>query len=138
MVGDPIADMLTRIRNAGKAKHPSVSMPSSKIKIKLAEKLKEQGYIENFEFIKDSNQGVLKIFLRYYNTGSKDFIVGSHSILNIERVSKQGRRVYWKCKDIKSINNGLGVTILSTSKGIMTDKQAKKEKLGGEVLCNVW
>ena len=138
MVTDPIADMLTRIRNSGKAKHLSVSMPSSKIKIDIARVLKEQGYVKDYEFIEDNKQGVLKIFLKYYGVTNNKYDIGQHTIKEIERISKLGRRVYSKSKDIKSVYNGLGISIISTSKGIKTDKEAKAEKLGGEILCSIW
>jgi len=130
-MSDPIADMLTRIRNAGKAKFNSVDIPGANLKIELAEVLKNEGYIKNYKFIKDGKQGVLRIYLKY----GKD---NSHVILRLERVSKPSRRVYVGSKDIKSVYNGLGIAVLSTSKGIMTDKRARKENIGGEIICNIW
>jgi small subunit ribosomal protein S8 len=130
-MSDPIADMLTRIRNAGKAKFNSVDVPGSKLKIEIAKLLKNEGYIKNFKFIKDGKQGILRIYLKY----GKD---NSHVILSLDRVSKPSRRVYVKGKDIKPVYNGLGLSVLSTSKGIMTDKRARKEKIGGEIICNIW
>ncbi len=130
-ISDPIADMLTRIRNAAKAKFSSVDIPGSKLKISLAEVLKNQGFIKNYKFIKDSKQGVLRVYLKY-GSGQSNVIMG------IKRVSKPSRRVYSKSKDIKPILNGLGISILSTSKGMMTDKAARRENIGGEILCNVW
>lgn len=130
-ISDPIADMLTRIRNAAKAKFSSVDVPGSKIKIEVAKILKDEGFIRNFKFLKDGKQGILRIYLRY-GAGQSKVIYG------LERVSKPSRRVYLKSKDIKPIYNGMGIAILSTSKGVMTDKKARQEKLGGEVLCNVW
>jgi small subunit ribosomal protein S8 len=130
-ISDPIADMLTRIRNAAKAKFNSVDIPGSKLKMNLAEVLKNEGFIRNYKFIKDSKQGIVRIYLKYGN-GQSNIIMG------IKRVSKPGRRVYLKSKDVKPILNGLGLSILSTSKGIMTDKEARKENIGGEILCNVW
>lgn len=130
-ISDPIADMLTRIRNAGKAKFNSVDIPGSKLKTELAKVLKDEGYIRNYKFIKDNKQGILRLYLKYSEKGS-------HNILNLMRISKPSRRVYVKSKDIKSVYNGMGVTILSTSKGIITDKRARKENIGGEILCNVW
>lgn len=129
---DTIADMLTRIRNAGRSKFSSVEIPNSKIKTELAKTLKNEGYIRNYKLIHDGKQGILKIFLKYDGPGQ------THSICHIERVSKPGRRVYIKSKDIKSYLHGMGVTILTTSKGILTDKQAKKENVGGEVLLKIW
>ena len=128
---DPIADMLTRIRNAGKAKFNSVDIPGSKMKIELAKVLKEEGYIRNYKFLKDNQQGILRIYLKY-DPDQKP------SIYSLERVSKPSRRVYLKSKDIKPVYNGLGIAVLSTSRGIMTDKQARKENVGGEILCTVW
>lgn len=130
-ITDPLADMLTRIRNAGKAKHKSVDMPGSKIKIALADVMKNEGFIKNYKFIKDNKQGVLRIYLKYDNNEA-------HVIYGMERVSKPSRRTYVQSKEIKSVLNGLGISVLSTSKGLMTDSQARKEKLGGEVLCNIW
>jgi len=130
-MSDPIADMLTRIRNAEKAKFNSVDIPGSKLKIELAKVLKNEGFIRNYKFVKDSKQGVLRVYLKYAQ-GRSNVIVG------IERVSKPGRRVYVKSKNVKPVLNGMGITILSTSKGIMTDKIARRENLGGEILCNVW
>ncbi|TWI71636.1 SSU ribosomal protein S8P [Desulfobotulus alkaliphilus] len=128
---DPIADMLTRIRNGGKAKFASVDMPSSKIKLELARVLKEQGYVKNFKKVDDGKQGILRVYLKYTD-GQK------HVIYGIDRVSKPSCRTYAKTGEIKPVLNGLGIAILSTSKGILTDKQAKTENVGGEVLCNVW
>ena len=130
-MSDPVADMLTRIRNAGKAKFNSVDIPCSKLKVELAKVLKEEGYIRNFKFVKDDKQGILRVYLKYDKQQQ-------HVILNIDRVSKPSRRVYLKGKDVKPVYNGLGVAILSTSKGIMSDKHARKENVGGEVLCNIW
>lgn len=128
---DPIADMLTRIRNAGKAKHNSVDIPGSKLKTELARVLKEEGYIRNYKFMKDNKQGVLRVYLKY-GQGQQDAIYG------LKRISKPSRRVYLKCKEIKPVLNGMGVAILSTSNGIMTDKKARSENIGGEILCNIW
>ena len=130
-MSDPVADMLTRIRNAGKAKFNSVDIPGSKLKVEVAKVLKEEGYIRNFKFVKDDKQGILRIYLKYDKQQQ-------HVILNLDRVSKPSRRVYLKGKDVKPVYNGLGVAILSTSKGIMSDKSARKENVGGEVLCNIW
>jgi len=130
-MNDPIADMLTRIRNAGKAKFNSVDIPGSMLKIELAKVLKDEGFIKNYKFIKDSKQGILRIYLKY-DESQKSAIYG------IERVSKLSRRVYVKGKDIKPVLNGMGISILSTSKGVMTDQKARHENVGGEILCNVW
>jgi small subunit ribosomal protein S8 len=130
-ISDPIADMLTRIRNAAKAKFNSADIPASKLKTELARVLKDEGYIKNYKFIQDGKQGILRIYLKY-GPGQKATIYG------IERVSKPSRRVYTKSKDIKPVYNGMGISILSTSRGIMTDKMARQENVGGEVLCNIW
>jgi len=128
---DPLADMLTRIRNAGSAKHKSVDIPGSKLKTALADVMKNEGYIRNYKFIKDNKQGILRIYLKYDKNDA-------HVIFGIERVSKPSCRTYVPNKDIKSVLNGLGVSVLSTSKGLMTDRQARKENMGGEILCNIW
>lgn len=130
-MSDPLADMLTRIRNAGIAKHPSVDIPGSRMKTALANVLKEAGFIRNFKFIKDNKQGVLRIYLKYEQNDR-------HVIYGLERVSKPSRRVYVGTKDVKPVLNGLGVAILSTSRGLLTDKQAKQANVGGEILCNIW
>ena len=130
-MSDPISDLLTRIRNAIKAKFNSVDIPGSKVKIEIAKILKEEGYIKNYKFVKDGKQGILRVYLKYGPT-QESIIYG------LMRVSKPSRRVYVRSKDIKPVLNGLGVSILSTSKGIMSDKMAKKENVGGELLCNVW
>lgn len=130
-MSDPIADLLTRIRNAGKAKFNSVDIPGSKIKIELARVLKDEGFIRNYKFIKDKKQGILRIYLKY---DERD----THAIFGLRRVSKPSRRSYAKSKDIKPVLNGTGVAILSTSKGIMTDKKARALNVGGEILCNIW
>jgi len=130
-MNDPIADMLTRIRNAGKAKFNSVDIPGSKLKTELAKVLKSEGFIKNYKFINDSKQGTLRIYLKYDEN--------QHNVIfGIERVSKLSRRVYVKSKDILPVLNGMGISILSTSKGIMTDQKARQENIGGEVLCKVW
>jgi small subunit ribosomal protein S8 len=130
-MSDPIADLLTRIRNAGKAKFNSVDIPGAKIKIELARVLKDEGFIRNYKFIKDNKQGILRIYLKY---DKRD----THAIFGLTRVSKPSRRVYSKSKDIESVLNGTGIAILSTSKGIMTDKKARAADVGGEILCNIW
>jgi small subunit ribosomal protein S8 len=130
-MSDPIADMLTRIRNAGKAKFQTVDIPGSKLKVELAKILKNNGYIKNYKFVEDGKQGMLRLYLKYETSGS-------HVIYGLERVSKPSRRVYTQNKDIKPVYNGLGIAIISTSNGMMTDIQARNENLGGEILCNVW
>lgn len=131
-MSDPIADMLTRIRNAGRAKFPSVDIPASNQKVAMAKVMKEEGYIRNYKFVQDNKQGILRVFLKY------DTKNNTHAIYQIERVSKPSRRVYVQSKDIRPYLNGMGVALLSTSKGIMTDRQARKDNIGGEVLCRMW
>ena len=130
-ISDPIADMLTRIRNAVKAKFSSVDIPGSKLKVELAKILKDEGFIRNYKFLKDGKQGILRVYLRY-GTGQSNVIYG------LKRISKPSRRIYIKSKDIKPIYNGMGLSILSTSKGVMSDKTARQENVGGEILCNIW
>ncbi len=128
---DPMADMLTRIRNAGKARHKSVDIPGSKLKVSLAALMKNEGYIKNYKFIKDDKQGILRIYLKYDKNDN-------HVIDGIERASSPGRRVYVNSKEIKPVLNGLGIAVLTTSKGLKTDKQSRAENIGGEILCNIW
>jgi small subunit ribosomal protein S8 len=130
-MSDPLADMLTRIRNAGYAKHKSVDIPGSRIKNDLAGVLKQEGFIRNFKFIKDNKQGILRVYLKYDQNDR-------HVVYGVQRVSKPSRRVYVKSKDVKPVLNGLGISVLSTSVGLITDKQARKENVGGEVLCAIW
>ena len=128
-MSDPIADMLTRIRNAQMVEKVSVSMPSSKLKVAIATVLKDEGYIDNFEVKGEKAKPELEIVLRYY--------AGRPVIERIERVSRPGLRVYKASNDIPQVMNGLGVTIVSTSRGVMTDRKARSEGVGGEVLCYV-
>lgn len=130
-MSDPIADMLTRVRNAAKARFNSVDIPGSTLKIELAKLMKDEGYIRNYKFLKDGKQGILRIYLKY-GQGQESVIYG------LKRISKPSRRVYVKSKDVKSVMNGMGVAILSTSKGVMTDKKARSENVGGEILLNIW
>lgn len=130
-MSDPIADMLTIIRNGGKAGFAKVDIPGSKIKIELLRVLKKQGYIKDFKFLEDQTQGIIRVYLKYVSEGQP-------TIFGIERVSKPSCRVYSKSKQIKPVLNGLGISIVSTSKGLMTDKQAREANVGGEILCNVW
>lgn len=130
-ITDPIADMLTRIRNAGKAKFNSVDIPGSTLKAELARVMKEEGYIRNHKFIKDGKQGILRIYLKYADDQA-------HVIHELQRISKPSRRVYVGADDIRSVYNGMGVAVLSTSKGIMTDRQARKDHVGGEILCTIF
>ena len=128
---DPIADMLTRIRNGAKAKFSSVDIPGSTLKVELAKILKNEGFIRNYKFLKDGKQGILRVYLKY---GPEQ----SSVVYQLKRISKPSRRVYVKSKDIKPVYNGLGIAILSTSKGVMSDRTARREKVGGEVLCHIW
>ncbi len=128
---DPIADLLTRIRNAGTARHQKVDIPSSNVKVAIASVLKELGCIKNFKTISDDKQGTLRIYLKYDEENI-------HVINEINRVSTPGRRVYVKKDEIPTIKNGLGFAILSTSKGVMADIGAREAEVGGEVLCTVW
>jgi small subunit ribosomal protein S8 len=130
-VSDPIADMLTRIRNGAKARFNSVDVPGSKLKTEIAKILKDEGFIKNFKFLKDGKQGILRVYLKY-GSGQSEVVYG------LKRISKPGRRVYVKSDEIKPVYNGMGISILSTSRGIMTDKKARKENVGGEILCNIW
>ena len=130
MRSDPIADLLTRIRNASNAEHEKVDIPSSKLKVRIAELLKDEGFIKNFRVIEDNKQGVLRVYLKY--AGTEKIISG------IVRVSRPGRRIYVTKDKIPTILGGMGVAILSTSAGVMTDRQVKKQHLGGEVLAYVW
>ena len=130
-ITDPIADLLTRIRNASSAKHETVEVPASKMKKAIVEILFAEGYIKKYEVIDDERQGVIKIWLKYVE-GKKAVISG------IKRVSKPGLRVYANKEDMPRVLKGLGIAIVSTSKGIMTDKQARRENVGGEVLAFVW
>jgi small subunit ribosomal protein S8 len=128
---DPLADMLTRIRNAGMVKHASVDIPNSTLKVSVAENLKKEGYIDNFEVIDENLQGTLRIALKYDQDNKR-------VITNLRRVSKPGCRVYVKADKIPKVMSGLGVAIISTSKGVVTDREAREQGLGGEVLCEVW
>jgi len=128
---DPLADMLTRIRNASMAKHEKLDIPSSNIKVSLAKVLKNEGYIKNYKGIKDRRQGILRIYLKY-GPGNEPVIEG------IRRISKPGRRIYSPSEKIPKIRSGLGIMIISTSKGILTDREARKMRVGGELLCAVW
>lgn len=129
-VTDQIGDFITRIRNAGAAGHRTVESPHSKMKYAIAEILKDQGFVAECEEIKDEVQGKIVVTLRYYK--------GEPVIKEIKRISKPGRRVYSPVEKLPRVFNGLGIAIVSTSKGVMTDKQARKFNVGGEVLCSVW
>ena len=130
-ITDPIADMLTRIRNANSAKHDSVDVPASNMKKSIAQILVDEGYVKSFSVVDDGKQGIIRIQLKY---GANKTQV----IQGLRRVSKPGLRIYTGVEDMPQVMRGLGIAILSTSKGIMTDKQARKENIGGEVLAFVW
>jgi small subunit ribosomal protein S8 len=130
-MSDPIADMLTRIRNANTVRHETVEMPASKIKRQIAEILKSEGFIRDCEYIEDNKQGIIRIFLKYGPNNER-------VITGLKRISKPGLRVYTKASEIPRVLGGLGIAILSTSKGVMTDKQARQLNTGGEVICYVW
>lgn len=130
-VTDPIADMLTRIRNANRVKQEKVDIPSSKLKQEIARVLKEEGYISNYKNIVDRKQGILRIYLKY-SPNNKEVITG------LRRISKSSLRIYASKKKIPKVFRGLGIAIVSTSRGIMTDRQCRQSKIGGEVLCYVW
>jgi small subunit ribosomal protein S8 len=131
MMSDPIADLLTRIRNGSRAEHEKVDIPASRLKVRIAEILKAEGFIKNFRLIENPKQGTLRVYLKY-GAGNEKIISG------LVRVSKPGRRVYVGRDRIPSILGGMGVAILSTSRGVMTDREVRKQKLGGEVLAYVW
>ena len=128
---DPIADMLTRIRNANSAKHKTVDVPASKMKTAIAEILFKEGYIKSFELINNENQGIIRITLKYDEKGTR-------VIDGLKRISKPGLRVYASKEDLPQVLNGLGIAIISTSKGLKTDKEARELGVGGEVLAYVW
>ena len=129
-ISDVIADMLTRIRNANNAKHETVDVPASNMKKAIADILVNEGYVKSYTIIEDGKQGVIRITLKY---------IGKQKVLQgLRRVSKPGLRIYAGAEDMPKVMNGLGIAIVSTSKGIMTDKQARKEKVGGEVIAFVW
>ncbi len=130
-ITDSIADMLTRIRNADAAKHDTVSIPASNMKKAIAQILVDEGYVKGFKVIEDGKQGIIEVTLKYGPNKS-------HIIKGIRRVSKPGLRIYADVENMPKVMNGLGIAILSTSKGIMTDKKARKENVGGEVLAFVW
>lgn len=131
MMTDPIADMLTRIRNGNKANHTSVSLPSSNEKRAIAQILLDEGYIKGFDVEEDNKQGVLTIDLKYAEEGEK-------VISGLRRISKPGLRVYVKANEVPKVLDGLGIAIISTSKGLLTDKAARELNVGGEVMCYVW
>lgn len=129
-VTDQVGDFLTRIRNAGAAGHSYTEAPYSKIKERIAAILKDQGYIDDYQVLKDTIPGIIRIKLRYYNK--------KHVIREVKRISKPGRRIYAPVEKLPKVYNGLGIAIVSTSKGIMTDKQARNYNVGGEIICTIW
>jgi len=131
MRSDPIADLLTRIRNASRAEHEKVDIPASRLKVRVAEILKDEGFIKNFRLLEDTKQGTLRVYLKY-GAGAEQMISG------LVRVSTPGRRVYVGHDRIPSVLGGMGVALLSTSKGVCTDRDARKQGVGGEVLAYVW
>lgn len=128
---DPIADMLTRIRNANMVRHEKLELPASKVKKELADILKREGFIRDYEFVEDNKQGILRIFLKY-GANNERVITG------LKRISKPGLRVYAKAEELPRVLNGLGIAVVSTSKGVLTDKEARRESVGGEVLAYIW
>ncbi len=128
---DPIADMLTRIRNANMVRHEKLEIPASKLKREIAEILKREGFIRDVEFIEDNKQGIIRVFLNYGQNNER-------VITGLKRISKPGLRVYAKSNEVPRVLNGLGIAILSTSQGVLTDKEARAKQAGGEVLAYVW
>jgi small subunit ribosomal protein S8 len=131
MKSDPVADLLTRIRNGSRAEHEKVDIPSSKLKVRIAEILKDEGFIKNYRVLDDPKQGMLRVYLKYGPANEK-------VISGLVRVSKPGRRVYVTHDKVPSILAGMGVAIVSTSRGVVSDRDARKQKVGGEVLAYVW
>jgi small subunit ribosomal protein S8 len=131
MKSDPVADLLTRIRNASRAEHEKVDIPASRLKVRLAEILKQEGFIKNYRVLEDSPQGTLRVYLKYG-------VANERLISGLVRVSTPGRRIYVPHDRIPRILAGMGVTILSTSRGVMTDREARHQRVGGEVLAYVW
>jgi small subunit ribosomal protein S8 len=130
MVTDPVSDMLTRIRNALRIRAEKIDIPASRIKVEIARILKEEGFIKTYKILKDKRQGILRVVPRY---------VESESVLSgLKRISKPGRRIYVGSKEIPKVMGGVGIAILTTSKGIMSDKSSRREGVGGEVICHVW
>jgi len=131
VVTDTIADMLTRIRNANQMRYQQVSVPASNLKVSLAKILKEEGFIEDYKLVNEDVQGTIELTLKYGQNKER-------VITGLKRISKPGLRVYAKSTEIPKVLNGLGIAIISTSRGVMTDKEARKQNLGGEVLCYIW
>ena len=130
-MSDPIADFLTRIRNANRAQHESVEAPASKMKKDIAEILKNEGFIRDVEYVDDNKQGIIRVFLKYGNDGQR-------VISGLKRISKPGLRTYVKADAVPKVLNGLGIAIISTSEGVVTDKVARAKKIGGEVIAYIW
>lgn len=130
-VSDPIADMLTRIRNANIVRHETLEIPGSNMKKEIAAILKTEGFIKNVEYIEDDKQGIIRVFMKYSNENER-------VITGLKRISKPGLRVYAKREELPRVLNGLGIALISTSEGVLTDKEARKRNLGGEVLAYVW
>ena len=128
---DPIADMLTRIRNANMVRHEKLEVPASNLKKEIAEILKREGFVRDVEFIEDNKQGIIRIFLKYGSSNER-------VITGLKRICKPGLRVYAKANEVPRVFNGLGIALVSTSKGVITDKEARAKQLGGEVLAYVW
>mgnify|MGYP002719402309 CR=1 FL=1 len=128
---DPIADMLTRVRNANMVRHESLELPASNIKKEIAQILKREGFVKNVEFIEDDKQGVIRMFMKYGENNER-------VISGIKRISKPGLRVYAKADELPRVLNGLGIALVSTSEGVLTDKEAREKNIGGEVLAYVW
>ena len=131
-ITDTIADMLTRIRNANSAKHDSVDIPASNMKKAIAQILVDEGYVKNYQVIKDDKQGMIRVYLKYQGTSKSPVLMG------LRRVSKPGLRIYSNSEDMPRVMKGIGTAIVSTSRGVMTDKKARSENVGGEVLAFVW
>ncbi|ASF37748.1 MULTISPECIES: 30S ribosomal protein S8 [Halobacillus] len=128
---DPIADMLTRIRNANMVRHEKLELPASNMKKEIADILKREGFVRDYEYVEDSKQGVLRIFLKYGQSNER-------VISGLKRISKPGLRVYAKAEELPKVLNGLGIAVVSTSKGVLTDKEAREQAIGGEVLAYIW
>jgi small subunit ribosomal protein S8 len=128
---DPIADMLTRIRNANMVRHEKLELPASNVKKEIADILKREGFVRDYEFVEDNKQGVLRIFLKYGQNNER-------VITGVKRISKPGLRVYANAEELPKVLNGLGVAVVSTSKGVLTDKEAREQAIGGEVLAYIW
>jgi len=128
---DTIGQFLTNIRNAGMARLEKVDVPASNLRKSIADILTQEGYLKSFKVAKDSKQGIMRLYIRYNEDGTP-------KLLNVQRVSKPGRRIYLKCDDLKNVRSGYGMSIISTTKGLMTNRKAKQHRLGGEVICEVW